>query len=345
MKAGIVPIVFVAAAVLTAGIAATQQPAPTSGMAAAADTFLETLSSEERATVMFPFDGEDRFDWHFIPRERKGLPLKAMTESQQDAALTLLRSSLSQEGFDKSQMIRELEQILFEREGRAIRDRELYFFMVFGEPTEEGTWGWRYEGHHVSQNWTIVDGRAVASSPQFFGTNPANVEDGERAGTRVLGSEEDQARALLHSLSPTLRTTAIISDEAPRDILTSNEREAGMQANRGVAFAQLTTEQQGVLWSLIEEYARVQPAPIADERLEEIHAAGVDTIRFAWMGGTEPRVGHYYRVQGATFLIEYDNVQNDANHAHSVWRDFDGDFGRDLLAAHYQRFPHRLADE
>ena len=215
MKAGIVPIVFVAAAVLTAGIAATQQPAPASGMAAAADTFLETLSSEERATVMFPFDGEDRFDWHFIPRERKGLPLKAMTESQKDAALTLLRSSLSQEGFDKSQMIRELEQILFEREGRAIRDRELYFFMVFGEPTEEGTWGWRYEGHHVSQNWTIVDGRAVASSPQFFGTNPANVEDGERAGTRVLGSEEDQARALLHSLSPTLRTTAIISNEAP----------------------------------------------------------------------------------------------------------------------------------
>ena len=102
MKAGIVPIVFVAAAVLTAGIAATQQPAPASGMAAAADTFLETLSSEERATVMFPFDGEDRFDWHFIPRERKGLPLKAMTESQKDAALTLLRSSLSQEGFDKS---------------------------------------------------------------------------------------------------------------------------------------------------------------------------------------------------------------------------------------------------
>ena len=345
MRAGFVPIAFVAAAVLTAGIAATQQSAPASGMSEAANVFLNTLSGEERHTVMFPFDGEDRFDWHFIPRERKGLALKVMTKAQQDAALGLLRSSLSTEGYDKSQMIRELEQILFEREGRAIRDRELYFFMIFGEPSNEGTWGWRYEGHHISQNWTIVDGRAVASSPQFFGTNPAHVKDGNMAGTRVLSAEEDHARALLRSLSSSLRSTAIIGDEAPRDILTSNERQAAMQANRGVAFAQLTTEQQGVLWSLIEEYVRVQPVPIADERLANIHAAGVDTIRFAWMGGTSPGEGHYYRIQGSTFLIEYDNVQNDANHAHSVWRDFDGDFGRDILAAHYERFPHRLADE
>ena len=217
--------------------------------------------------------------------------------------------------------------------------------MIFGEPSTDGTWGWRYEGHHVSQNWTIVDGRAVASSPQFFGTNPARFQDDHSVETRILAAEEDLARALLRSLPPSLRSTAIISDEAPRDILTSNDRTATVQANSGVAFAQLTTEQQGVLWSLIEKYAGVQSTPVAAERLEKIHAAGVDTIRFAWMGGVEPGVGHYYRIQGSTFLIEYDNVQDDANHAHSVWRDFDGDFGRDLLAAHYERVPHRLAEE
>ena len=303
MNARFWPIIFTGTVVLTIGITATQPNRTASQMSTAAKSFLDTLTAAEYETVMFPFDGEDRFDWHFIPRERKGLPLKLMTDSQQEAALSLLRSSLSTDGFGKSQMIQELEQILFEREGRAIRDRELYFFMIFGEPTNSETWGWRYEGHHISQNWTIVDGHVIASSPQFFGTNPAHVQDGNRADTRVLSAEEDLARTLLRSLSPELKSIAIISDEAPRDILTSNERQAAMQTNDGVAFNQLTTEQQGVLWSLIEEYAGVQPDPIASERLEDIHTAGVDTIRFAWMGGTEPGIGHYYRIQGSTFLI------------------------------------------
>ena len=303
MNARFWPIIFTGTVVLTIGITATQPNRTASQMSTAAKSFLDTLTAAEYETVMFPFDGEDRFDWHFIPRERKGLPLKLMTDSQQEAALSLLRSSLSTDGFGKSQMIQELEQILFEREGRAIRDRELYFFMIFGEPTNSETWGWRYEGHHISQNWTIVDGHVIASSPQFFGTNPAHVQDGNRADTRVLSAEEDLARTLLRSLSPELKSIAIISDEAPRDILTSNERQAAMQTNDGVAFNQLTTEQQGVLWSLIEEYAGVQPDPIASERLEDIHTAGVNTIRFAWMGGTEPGIGHYYRIQGSTFLI------------------------------------------
>ena len=345
MRLDVALIVLVVAAVLTAGIAATQQSTPASTMSTAAHVFLDTLSEEKRDAVMFPFYSEDRFDWHFIPRERKGLPFKLMTETQQNAALGLLRASLSEDGYDKSQMIRELELILFEREGRADRDRDLYFFMIFGEPSPQGRWGWRYEGHHVSQNWTIINGRAVASSPQFFGTNPARFQDDHSVETRVLAAEEDQARALLLSLSPSLRSTAVISDEAPRDILTSNDRTASMQANLGVAFPQLSTEQQGVLWSLIERYAQVQLAPVAVERLEKIHTAGVDTIRFAWMGGIEPGDGHYYRIQGSTFLIEYDNVQNNANHVHTVWRDFDGDFGRDLLASHYARVPHRWAGE
>ena len=345
VSARLVPIVFVALAIVTAGAATMADNAEqTASMAEAATAFLETLTPDQRTAAMFPFDGEDRFDWHFIPRERKGVPLKTMTEAQQAAALALVQTSLSAEGYDKAERIRQLEQILYEREGRDIRDTELYFFMVFGEPSASGTWAWRYEGHHISHSWTVIDGALSSTTPQFFGTNPAYVREGNRAGERVLGAEDYLARTLLGSLSGDDLEAALISDEAPRDILTSSEREAAMQDDVGVAYSQLDGNQQATLWALIEEYAVVQPAPISEERLSKVRAAGLADIKFAWMGSVMAGEPHYYRVQGPTFLIEYDNVQNEANHAHSVWRDFDGDFGRDLLAAHYREFPHRTVN-
>ncbi len=341
LTARLVPIVFVVLALVTAGAATMRENAEqAASMTEAAHAFLGTLTPEQKAAVTFPFDGEDRFDWHFIPRERKGVALKTMSEEQQAAGLALVQASLSAEGYDKAERIRQLEQILFEREGRAMRDTELYFFMIFGDPSDTGTWGWRYEGHHISQSWTVINGRLSASTPQFFGTNPAHVREGNHAGERVLGAEDHFARSLLGSLSGEPLQSAVISDEAPRDILTTSDRQAAMQEDLGVAYSELTAQQQATLWLLIEEYAAVQPEPIARERLEKVRAAGLGNIKFAWMGGINPGEPHYYRVQGPSFLIEYDNVQNEANHAHSVWRDFDGDFGRDLLAAHYQRFSH-----
>lgn len=342
VPARLVPVVFAALAIVTAGAASMADNAEqTAGMAEAANAFLETLTPEQRTAAMFAFDGEDRFDWHFIPRERKGVPLKTMTDAQKAAALALVQASLSAEGYDKAERIRQLEQILYEREGRDIRDTELYFFMVFGEPSASGTWAWRYEGHHISHSWTVVNGTLSSSTPQFFGTNPAYVREGNSAGERVLGAEIYLARTLLGSLSAEHLEAAIIADEAPRDILTSAEREAAMQDDVGVTYSQLNGDQQATLWALVEEYAAVQPAPIAEERLAKVRAAGLNSIKFAWMGSVMEGEPHYYRIQGPTFLIEYDNVQNEANHVHSVWRDFDGDFGRDLLAAHYRAFPHR----
>ena len=327
--------------VLLGTIAISQQIAePAPAMSTAALKFLDSLNDEQEAAARFPFDGEDRFDWHFIPRERKGVPLKAMTASQRSAALDLVRTGLSEDGFTKAETIRQLEQILFELEGRDIRDPDLYFFMIFGEPGDDTTWGWRYEGHHISQNWTIVNGTAVAASPQFFGSNPAEVRDGPRQGHRVLGSEEDEARSLLGSLNASQRAVAVIADEAPRDILTRAQRAVTMLEDFGVAHRDLDASQQEALWAIIEEYATAQPAPIADERLSAVRDAGLDNIKFAWMGGAARGEPHYYRIQGPTFLIEYDNTQGNANHIHSVWRDFKGDFGRDLLAAHYRQFRH-----
>ncbi len=327
--------------ILLGTIAYTQQaPEPAAAMTTAAIKFLDSLSDDQESAARFAFNSEDRFDWHFIPRERKGVPLKTMTSSQRSAALDLVRSGLSEAGFTKAESIRQLEQILFELEGRDIRDPDLYFFMVFGEPGDRNTWGWRYEGHHLSQNWTIVNGTAIAASPQFFGTNPAEVRDGPKRGQRVLGSEEDQARALLVSLNTSQRASAMLSDEAPRDILTSSEREVAMLDDLGVSQNDLTPSQQATLWSIIEEYATAQPAMVANQRLDEVRDAGLSNIKFGWMGGAERGEPHYYRIQGPTFLIEYDNTQGNANHVHSVWRDFRGDFGRDLLAIHYQRFRH-----
>ena len=341
VSARLVSLVFVVLAIVTAGAATMQDKAgQTASMAEAAQAFLNSLTPEQRTAVMFPFNGDDRFDWHFIPRERKGVPLRAMTAAQKKAGLALVEASLSAEGYNKSERIRQLEQILYDREGRAMRDTELYFFMIFGEPSADSTWGWRYEGHHISQNWTILDGMLSASTPQFFGTNPAHVREGSRAGERVLVLEDVLPRSLLASMSPAHRSAAVISDEAPRDILTTSDQRAAMLENTGVAYGDLSRGQQDVLWALIEEYAGAQPPAIAAERLAKVKAAGLDGIRFAWMGSLKESEPHYYRVQGPTFLIEYDNVQNSANHVHSVWRDFDGDFGRDMLAAHYRQYAH-----
>ena len=314
---------------------------PASRMAAAANAFLATLDPTQVSSARFPFDSEERFNWHFVPRPRAGVPLKQLKPKQQEAALDLLRAGLGDKGYTKAETIRALEPVLAEMEKNPTRrDPELYYVTIFGEPTDTGTWGWRWEGHHLSQNWTIVNGTSVATSPQFFGANPAEVRAGPKKGTRALHAEEDLGRAVVQALSEAQRSEAIVSRTAPDDILTSNTRKAAIQENRGLPYRSMTTEQRGLLLTLIEEYAGNLPESLARDRMDRLRKAGVDAIVFAWMGGVEKGQPHYYRVQGPTFLIEYDNTQNDANHIHSVWRDFAGDWGEDLLAQHYRNAAH-----
>jgi uncharacterized protein DUF3500 len=332
------------ALVLVPGLAetrATQTAPSTSAMLDAARTFLATLAPAQKSKGMLPFNSEERFHWFYTPVSRKGIPLKELNASQRQAGLALLRAGLSEKGYTKAEMIRKLEEVLRELQGRGSgRDPDLYFFTFFGEPVAEGAWGWRYEGHHCSQNWTIVDGQSIGSSPQFFGANPAAVREGPMKGTRVLSAEEDLGRSLVKSLSAAQRAEAVLSASAPDDILTTNRRKAAIQQNKGVAYSELDKDQQGTLLALIEEYLAAQPPAQARQRLDKIRQAGFDQIKFAWMGGLERGEGHYYRVQGSTFLIEYDNTQDDANHIHCVWRDFNGDWGADLLAEHYRNSPH-----
>src|SRR5918994_2149877 len=322
-------------------IPASADDSPATTMAAAARTLLGTLDPAQKTKAQLPFDSEERFNWFYIPKDRVGLPLKQMTPAQREATLALLHAGLSEKGYTKAEAIRALEPVLAEIEKNPVRrDPELDYVSIFGDPSPSGTWGWRYEGHHLSQNWTVVRGQSIASSPQFFGSNPAEVRDGPKQGTRVLAAEEDLARALLEGLTDAQRAKAVISTEAPDDMLTANNRKAAMQEDRGLSHEELTPEQRGLLMAVIEEYASAQQRSIAQKRLEAVRTAGLGKVKFAWMGGLERGKRHYYRIQGPTFLIEYDNTQNDANHIHAVWRDFNGDFGLDLLSEHYRTSPH-----
>ena len=332
------------ALLVTTGIAvtvSTAPPAPPPAMTTAARALLDSLTPEQKRVAQFPFTAEERFIWFYTPVPRKGLTLKAMTEPQRKLAMNLLRSGLSEKGFSKAETIRSLEDVLVELGGNpAQRDRELYYFSIFGEPGPAATWGWRYEGHHLSQNWTVINGTAVATTPQFFGANPAEVRQGAKSGLRALAAEEDLGFDLLRSLDPKQRHSAIIDPKSPNDILTTNTREAAIQEDRGLPHAQMNAAQKAALLKLIEEHAGAQTDPIAQDRVARAKAS-LDSVKFAWLGGTEKGEGHYYRVQGQSFLIEFDNTQNNANHIHQVWRDFKGDWGRDLLAEHYKSAPHQ----
>lgn len=315
-------------------------------MAAAADKFLAALDDAQRARASFPFQDEERRNWHFIPRDRRGLPIKEMKPVQRTLALGLLRASLSEHGFAKATNIMSLELILRDLEGvgaRFDRNPELYYFSVFGRPLGEPPWGFRVEGHHLAVNVTVAGGHAVAVTPSFFGSNPAEVRRGPRHGLRVLAEEEDAARMLLKSLDAGQRRIAIVSTNAPADIITSNQRKVTALAPVGLLGSRLSLEQKAQMINLISSYVRRFRAELADEDLRKIQKAGIEQVRFAWYGSPDIGARHYYRVQGPTFLLEYDNTQNDANHIHAVWRDFNNDFGDDLLRQHYEQSPHDAA--
>ena len=318
------------------------EPVPTAAhqMVAAAQAFLDVLDAESREKATRPFEHEERFNWHFVPRAREGLPFDEMNEDQRRAAHALMRSALSSAGYLKATGVMRLEQILGMLENRPERrNPERYFFLVFGTPGQDSPWAWRLEGHHLSLSFTSVT-NTVVTTPAFMGSNPATVPSGPSMGWRVLGAEEDLGRALVLMLNAQQRAKATIATEAPRDIFTGADRTASLERFEGLPASEMNDAQRVALMRVIEEYVHNMQHDIAHEQLEKITDAGFEKIYFAWAGGTEPGDGHYYRVHGPTVLFEYDNTQNDANHVHAVWRDFSNDFGDDLLRRHYEQSNH-----
>ena len=329
------PLIAVALVLLTAAYERINTPAL---MSDAAQAYLNSLTPELRAKTSIPFADEERMNWHFIPLDnRKGVALREMTPAQKHLAEALLSSALSNQGIIKAHTIMSLDDVLKEAEkgGKGPeRDPEKYFVSIFGEPSEKGTWGFRFEGHHISMNFSIVNGK-VASSPSFFGSNPAQVKTGPRAGLRALKGEEDIARELVKSMTDAQKKVAIVNPVAPNDIITFDSRKAALSGQpNGIPYSQLNARQKEIMEGLVAEYAGNFPPMIADLRMDQFKKSQA-SLFFAWAGGIEPGDLHYYRVQTSSFLIEYDKTQNQGNHIHSVWRDFNGDFGADLLAQHY----------
>jgi len=307
-------------------------------MSTAAGAFIDSLSADQRSRATFAFEDVQRFDWHFIPRARKGIPFKELDSAQRLLGNAILGAGLGQRGVIQAATIMSLDAVLREIEqGKGpVRDPELYFLSIFGDARSTKPWGWRVEGHHVALNFTLIEGKTVATTPAFFGANPAEVLQGPRKGLRALAPEEDLARQLIKSLDDKQRAQAVVSQSAPSDILSTNLRKAEPLKPAGLAAARLGQKQQEILMKLLAEYASRHAPDIAAPRLDRVRAAGLGNIFFAWAGGFEKGQPHYYRVQGPSFLVEYDNVQNNDNHIHTVWRDFTSDFGVDLLAQHYK---------
>ncbi len=308
-------------------------------MAEAAAVFLASLSKEQREKMQFPVESEARRSWDYRPGERRGISLKELDSSQQKLAYSLLASGLSRQGNAKALMIMSLEKVLGEIEGPGgwNRDPDLYHISVFGSPSNEAPWGWRIEGHHLSVNFLIAEGKRIVPTPNFFGANPARVLGGRLEGLRVLAAEEDLARVLLGSMDDNQLTRVVIDPRAPADILTDNSPRVRIDDPTGLSYEDMSEAQRGYLMDLVSEYIHRVPRDVADMQMERLEKEGTRYLHFAWAGETKPGGPHYYRVHGPSFLVEYDNTQDNANHIHTVWRDIQDDWGEDLLKQHYQR--------
>jgi len=309
-------------------------------MALAATNLLAALTPEQRGQATLQLTDAERENWHFIPRARKGLAFREMTLTQQGLAHILVGTPLSHRGFYKAETIMTLDQVLYELENHAPRrEPGQYYISIFGTPGVE-PWGWRVEGHHLSLNFLVANHGAIATTPAFFGSNPAEVRSGPRAGLRVLDREEELGWKLVRSLDSRQAALAIIATNAPEDIITTTNRHISRLTPAGISAAKLNKTQTAILHELVEEFARRNRSELANPELQKIERAGSDKLYFAWAGSTEAGRGHYYRIQGPHFILEFDNTQNNANHVHTVWRDLENDFGDDLLKRHYEQSNH-----
>ncbi|MDP0490360.1 MAG: DUF3500 domain-containing protein [Verrucomicrobiota bacterium JB023] len=298
-------------------------------MTTAAKTFLASLDDEQKKKVMHEFADEERENWHYVPMDRSGIRLDALSSHQQALAHSLLSSALSAKGHLTAATIMNLEQVLRDQGGDPdFRDPGAYFLALFGSPSAEGSWGWRLEGHHLSLNLTIVDGHFAQPTPHFFGSNPGEVGEGPLQGTRVLGSIEDAARTLARSLHRQGKHVRF-SNDPPREILTRQNRSVEALAAEGLEVAEMNEDERKNLIELVRAIASFHRKELLSISGDELASA-----QFGWAGDFEKGAQHYFRIQTPDFLIEYANTQNRGNHAHLVWRDFDRDFGRDVLQEH-----------
>ncbi len=308
-------------------------------MAEACNAFLLSLSKEQRAKATYQYEDGERVFWYYPPLNRHGLALRDMDAAQRELAHVVMASGLTAKSYELAKLIIDHELVLgpLEKENGQVtfvRDPDLYYFTVFGEPGGTSPWGWRAEGHHVSLHFSIWGDKVLSVTPFFFGANPAEARKGAKTGLRILGRREDLAFELMDNLDRGQRSEAIIYDKAPLDILTYNSSKVSLPREEGLPASRMSGTQKEMLMSLVSEYVGQVRADLSKERLDAIKEQGIDGFHFAWAGPTEKSQEHYYRIHGGNFVVEFDNRQDSANHIHSVWRDVENDFAQDVLRDH-----------
>lgn len=299
---------------------------------------LNSFNPEQKEKAIFALDDPKKEDWHFFPStmfEREGVPIKEMNPRQREFLHSVLKSFLSKSGYEKTLEIMELENVLKSfGEDSVMRDSEKYFISFYGNPMTDDLWSMSFEGHHISLNFTI-SGEEIVASPRFFGANPALIPKGPRKGDRTLEEEEDLGFDLINSMDLQQQEKAIFQEESFKDIVSLNLPEISPMKPVGIRYSELNPDQQKQLVRIIDQYLFNMPSKIAKARREKVLSEDLSDLYFGWVGAKSLGAAHYYRIQAKTFLIEFDNSQNNANHIHTVWRDFEGDFGRDLIREHY----------
>ncbi|GAC1455690.1 MAG: DUF3500 domain-containing protein [Chitinophagaceae bacterium] len=309
-----------------------------------AQQFLNSLTEKQLVIALHPAGDTELFVWHFVPwQNRKGIPLYDLSPDQKKKGLELIQSSLSKDGYQKSLQIIQLEYVLRVLEKRQkgdwMRDTGNYRFLFFGTPSTKDPWSWRIEGHHLSYTFAFRDNKWISGTPGFMGSNPASFTDDKGQHRQVFVDEEKLAFELVGSMKGEQLSTAVINTTVPGEIITGNSRKAMINNSQGITYAAMDKSQQQLFIQLLRTYINRYTHLLSDQMMQEIADAGLNNLKFVWIGvqKKEPGQPHYYRIQGPTIIIEYDNTQNNANHVHTVVRDLKNDFGGDMLLEHYKK--------
>lgn len=332
--------VLAAASFLPFGGTSAQAADAAQRIAEAAQRFLGGLDEAQRRQAMIAFESGNRLDWHYIPRDRQGLPFSIMSRQQQDLAHALFATVLNERGVQTIDSIRTILEDLLRQQQGGRHDPGLYYVSIFGTPGRF-PWGWRLEGHHLSLNVTLPSAGEVRATPFFLGAQPETVHGGPHRGLRVLGPAEDLARQLMASLDDAQRRTAVIAERAFDDIVAGPGREHELARPSGLPLAEMGEPARHLVEALVDHFVGTLAPDLAAIQRRRVIEQELARFHFSWAGALERGQPHYFRVHGPITLIEYDNTQDHADHVHSVWHDLEADFGNDALAEHYRRQPHR----
>jgi Protein of unknown function (DUF3500) len=320
-----VPGVLTAVFLLVAATGSAADPPTSAQLANAANALLQALDSGQRAQIQFPFESDERLDWRFDTRAyTRGVALRGMTPKQVTLAGEVLQLALGITGVVTTGQIARLEDAL-ERPGQTPGGSD-YYVTLFGTPGKHGSWAASFVGSDLALNFTVIDGNVIASTPWFAEPNESEAPQPGKVGPIPAELERDPARTLLESLDHSQLSQAVVANAAPMNIGEGGAPTIASQKPQGIRISALGTEQRVMLYDLIDSYISAEDAENRQAREKQVEAAG-DEIYFAWLGSIQAGAPHFYRIQGPSFVIEYDNVQGGASRSHVVWSSTGGETG------------------